>query len=165
MRRPHLEYCINAVGPYMMQDLDALEKAQRRATRLIIGFKGLPYEERLRRLNLTSLSERFKRSDLIETYKVLTKKLNINSAHFLEGNERGRTRGHRFKLSVRRAKHQIRAKVFSNRVVGIWNQLPDAVVSAASTNQFKNLLDKYQILKLCLSLPAGSNPLRTLLAA
>ena len=43
--RTHLEYCIQTEGPYMMQDLDALEKVQRRATRLSIGFKGLPYEE------------------------------------------------------------------------------------------------------------------------
>ena len=41
------------------------------------------------RLNLTSLSKRFKRGDLIETYKLLTGKLNINSVQFFEGNERG----------------------------------------------------------------------------
>ena len=32
---------------------------------------------------------------------------------------------------------------FSNRIVAIWNSLPKIVVSAESTNIFKNRLDKF----------------------
>ena len=146
--RPHLEYCIQAVGPHMVQDLQTLEKVQRRATRLVMGFNGLSYEERLRKLKLTTLKERFERGDFIETYKLLTRKLKIDPTQFFQENVQGRTRGHPLKLKVRRAKRVIRAKVFSNRIVTTWNKLPPAVVSAASTNQFKNKLDKYLASKM-----------------
>ena len=136
--RPHLEYCIQAVGPYMIQDLNALEKVQRTATKLVMGFKNLSYEERLARLKLTSMTERFKRGDLIEVYKLLSGKLNIDPSQFFEDNVDGRTRGHPHKLNVRRAKCLLRTKVFSNWVVKAWNKLPATVVLAESTNQFKN---------------------------
>ena len=45
--RPHLDYCLSAVGPYMVQDFKALEKVQRRATKLVRGIKHLSYQERL----------------------------------------------------------------------------------------------------------------------
>ena len=61
----------------MMQDLYAFEKIQRRATRLIICFKALPYKEILGRL--TSLSESFKGGDLIITYKLITTYNNIQN--------------------------------------------------------------------------------------
>jgi len=32
---------------------------------------------------------------------------------------------------------------FSNRIINIWNSLPDSVVMADTNNQFKNRLDKY----------------------
>ena len=46
--RPHLDFCVQAVGPYMRQDFSALEKVQRRATKLVRGLKFLPYPDRLR---------------------------------------------------------------------------------------------------------------------
>jgi len=53
---------------------------QRAATRLrpISGFKELSYEQRLRSTGLTTLEERRQRGDLIECYKILTGKANID---------------------------------------------------------------------------------------
>ena len=69
--RPHLEYCIQACSPSLRRDINALEKVQRRATKLVPSLRNLPYEERLRRLHLPSLEDRRIRGDMIETFKIL----------------------------------------------------------------------------------------------
>ena len=54
-----------------------------------------------------------------------------------------RTRGHRLKLQKRRSVHLARVKFFANRVVTPWNNLPEEVVMAETTNAFKAQLDKH----------------------
>ena len=46
-----MRYAIQAWSPYLRGAIDRLEKAQRRATRLVSGYKKFPYGERLRRLH------------------------------------------------------------------------------------------------------------------
>ena len=53
------------------KDSVTLENTQRRATRLVNSLKGLPYEERLKRLGLPSLEYRRLRADVIEVYKII----------------------------------------------------------------------------------------------
>jgi len=65
--RPHLDYCLSAVGPFMVQDFRALDKVQRRATKLVREIRHLPYPERLKILGIPSMEDRAKRGDLIET--------------------------------------------------------------------------------------------------
>ena len=141
--RPHLEHAIQAVGPYMSQDLKALERVQRRATKMVYQLRHLPYEERLTSLKLLSIEKRILRGDLIETYKILTGRLNLDPNQFFKLNQHTRTRGHGMKLIKRRSTHLSRLKFFANRVVTPWNELPQEVVSAESVNAFKNRLDKY----------------------
>ena len=70
--RPNMEFCIQAWSPYMVKDIEVLEKVQHRATQMVPGLKRLPYENRLRRLDIYSLTARRLRGDLIlETYKLL----------------------------------------------------------------------------------------------
>ena len=96
--RPHLEYCIQAWSPYYAKYILLLEKVQRRATKLVWGLKELSYEERLERLKLFSLEERRLRGDLIQTFKLLTGKENVDHEIFFNHSTND-LRGHSLKLS------------------------------------------------------------------
>ena len=145
--RPHLEYAVQAWNPYFSKDKDVLEKVQRRATRLISSLKGVPYNSRLRLLNLTSLELRRLRGDLIQVYKIVHGFVNLSFSDFFRFANSKITRGHCLKLQKVQSRINIRSNFFSQRVVNEWNGLPEDVVIVGSVNGFKNALDKY--FKLC----------------
>ena len=58
MVRPHLEYAVQAWCPNKISDIKLLEGVQRRFTKCIPELNKLPYEMRLKNLNLTTLETR-----------------------------------------------------------------------------------------------------------
>ena len=62
--RPTLEYCNVVYSPNFKREEDLLEKVQQRATRMFSEFSHLPYEDRLRALNLPTLIYRRQRADI-----------------------------------------------------------------------------------------------------
>ena len=65
MVRPHLEYGNIVWGPHLKGDMKAIERVQKRATRMIPALKVLRYTERLKALDLPSLEYQRKRGDMI----------------------------------------------------------------------------------------------------
>ena len=57
-------------SPYKKGDIKAIEKVQKKATKLVISLKKLPYKERILQLNLHTLKYRRLRGDMIEVYKI-----------------------------------------------------------------------------------------------
>jgi len=57
LARAHLESCIHLSSPQNKEDMDLLEQAQRRATKIIQGPEYVSYEDRLRELGLFSLEK------------------------------------------------------------------------------------------------------------
>ena len=148
--RPHLEYCSCIWSPQLKRDQDAIERIQRRATKLIPELKDLPYNTRLRQLNLPTLKFRRRRADLIETYRIMTNQHSINghcqcslcpNKELLQLSSNTHTRGHQFKLKTQ-ITTGIRKQFFSTRVTSDWNSLSQDTVTADNVNCFKSRLEK-----------------------
>jgi hypothetical protein len=140
--RPHLEYCVQAWAPHLKKDIIQLENVQKRAVNMIVGLRGQTYEDKLRELNLFSLTKRRLRGDLIETFKILKGFDKIDSTKFFTL-ATSNTRGHSLKLYKKNVNSNIRKFFFTQRVVEVWNRLPQSVVEAVSVNSFKDLLDRH----------------------
>ena len=141
--RPHLDYAVQFWSPYYRTDIDSLERVQRRMTKMIHNIRNLPYEERLKRLNLHSLERRRVRGDMIEVFKWFKgiNKGDINRVLKLSNHNRTRSNG--YKLDKFRFRKDIGKNWFGNRVVDTWNSLPNTVVSANTLDTFKNRLDTH----------------------
>ena len=141
--RPHLEYAVQFWSPCYLKDENRLEGVQRRATKLIPGFRGLSYEERLKRLDMFSLKDRRIRGDLIETFKILKNIDHINHEHFFELSSQLLTRNNGLKIKGQRFNTDLRKNFFNIRVIDFWNKLPASVVQANTIATFKDRLDKH----------------------
>jgi hypothetical protein len=139
--RPHLEYANQVWAPHLKKDIVAIENVQRRATKLIPGFKDLDYSERLRRLKLPTLAYRRLRGDMIEMYKILTGKYDPRVAKFIKMNTND-NRGHPYKIYKHHIRLDIRKYSFVHRSVNMWNSLPRGVVLAQKLHSFERQLDK-----------------------
>lgn len=148
--RPILEYAQCVWSPYYAKDIEILERVQRKVTRIPFELRNLSYQDRLRRLNLTTLRERRQRGDLIQTYKILNGYYSID-LNIYKANDNRNLRGHSKKLEKERCAKLTRRNFLINRVVYVWNGLSQNTVQAPSLNSFKNHIDKdMKILGNCL---------------
>ena len=141
--RPHLEYAVQAWSPHLRKDIEAIEKVQRRATKLPRELKELSYEERCKQLGITTLEERRQRGDMIEVFKIMKGIENIDANKFFQRNLNTR-RGHDYSIYKKQCSKDIRKYFFSQRIVNTWNKLPNSVVRAKTVNDFKNKYDKFK---------------------
>ena len=145
--RPILESAVTAWCPWERQDVDAIERVQRRATRMIPGIGKLPYVERLKICKQTTLEDRRRRGDAIEVYKMLNGRTDINvDGFFCFTSQRHDvpTRTATNKCLVgEKCRLDIRKHFFPNRVVNPWNNLPLDVREAGSVIDFKIMYDDW----------------------
>jgi len=95
-------------------------------------------------IGITSMEERRLRGDMIEVYKLLTGKEQIDHRQFFNSADiQYDLRGHEKKLAKDRSRLDSRKFFFSQRVVNGWNSLSAKVVNSESVNSFKNAYDRY----------------------
>ena len=140
--RPILEYAVPVWSPYLVKDIQLLEKVQRRASRIALGQRRqeMSYEDRCKILKWSTLEEWTLYLSLIECYKTVS---NINTldfdTYFKFGTKRTRS-NHDYKLYVKLAKCNSYKHSFFVRIVKDWNNLPKDVVEAGNFQLFKSRL-------------------------
>ena len=112
---------------------------------MVSGLEKVPYEERLKHLNLTTLKTRRIRGDLIEVFKIFKGLDDLPIEYLFQRRplEKSQLRGHPFMLETPKARLDVRRNSFSHRIVSTWNSLPPSVVGCDSLNAFKNRIDEH----------------------
>jgi hypothetical protein len=140
---PKVEYACEIWCPYFVRDIDAIEGVQRLFVRRLPGMAGLDYKARLAKLNWITLACRRIHRDLILTYKIVNKLIDLNFHEFFEFCNSASTRGHRLKLQVKRNRLDLRRHFFCNRVVKHWNRLSEETVCSRTLELFKKRVRSY----------------------
>ena len=140
--RPQLEYASVIWSPYMKKHVKKLERVQRLATRMIPQFKELPYEERLSRMELSTLEERRVRGDMITMFKITHGVDILDRENLITMASSNYLRGHQMKIVKDTCTSDIKKYSFPYRSIEKWNKLSVEVVCAASVSQMKEKLDK-----------------------
>ena len=143
--RPILEYAAPVWSPYLIKDIVALEKVQRRASRLALRQKcgEMSYEHRCSLLKWQT-EKRREFLSLVQCYKIVFGIDHLSFPDFFEFAKSTRTRAnHDYKLYLRRAVCNCYKYSFFIRIVSKWNDLPGYVVHAESLSVFKSRLKMY----------------------
>ena len=135
--RPILEYASPIWSPHLRRDIDSLEKVQRRFTKTFHNLRFLPYNIRLERLNLQSVSLRHSNLDLCTCYRLLHHLTHLDPLLFVSPRNHSVTRGHPFTLTKPIVHLNSSKYSFFSRIVDPWNALPLAVVSSLTLPSFK----------------------------
>ena len=114
--RPALEYASPVWNPWYKQNIDKLEKVQRKCLQLCS-----------KEIELDSLDKRRKFTDCVETYKFVHNQYKTPASMYFKQPAR-ELRGHSQKLMKQYSRTDIRKNFFSNRVVDTWNSLQDTTV-------------------------------------
>lgn len=141
--RPHLEYGQLIWYPYLKRQKIAIERVQRRATRMLSDCFDMTYRERLKYLQLPSLNSRRDRGDLIEMYKMYHGIIEVDFKNLFQKSKTDVTRNPEGKLFPTSPRTNTRKFSFAIRIISPWNALPRSLKFATNTNMFKNHLDTY----------------------
>ena len=135
--RPLLEFGSTVWNTEYLEDLRLLESVQRRWTKKIEGFSDLSYWQRLQTLDLYSVRGRLLRADLLKCWRIFNGKCGIKASEmFLLAPVVG-TRGHRYKIAHVFSSLECCRRFFGLRVVTIWNDLSDHLVTPNCVSSFK----------------------------
>ena len=145
--RPILEYVCPVWSPYLVKDKLAIEKVQRRASRIALGQKlrEMSYEERCILLNWNTLQHRREYLSVMECYKTV---FGLNGLDFDDHFEFCRSKNtranHPYTRQTKLAKVNSFKYSFFVRIVKDWNSLPNHLFTdEINLNKFKQGLKRW----------------------
>lgn len=150
--RPLLEYNTPVWSPQEKTLIDVIERVQRYFTRRLcfkcnINFSC--YADRLIVLNLQPLEIRRLYFDLKMVYKICNNLVDLNFTEFFEYAPRVGLRGHNYKLYKNYCRLNVFKFAFSNRIIEIWNSLPQEIVNANTVKVFDVKLKNFNLTNYC----------------
>ena len=143
--RPLIDYGSQVWSPTEGTILDKIEKLQYDYTRLIPEIRNLTYEDRLKKLGISSLQRRFERYKIFYVWKILQEQ--VPSCGITIRSEKLSRNG--LKLNIDRTDNsrigRLRDQSFQYSAPKIWNSLPIYIrnLETDSKAAFKTALDGY----------------------
>ena len=135
-----------AWSPWTEADKDCLERVQRRAVGMVTGLVGRTYEEKLRELDLCTLEERRHQLDMLQVYKILHGRDDVEKEQWFEpvgdGGMATRLAADPLNMRIPAPRLDIRKHFFSQRVPRLWNEIPATVKQAKTVAGFRNQYKK-----------------------
>ena len=139
--RPHFEYAAAVWDPYLIKDINLLEKTQRFALKVCAKNWSLSHDELLSHLQLPPLSERRSQAKLCHLFKIM---------HGLEDFPAAPVKLKELHYSTRSDNSQLLQPLYSRtsqfqhsffpHAISLWNMLPGDSVSSSSLSSFKHSL-------------------------
>ncbi len=143
--RPLLEYCSTVWNPYRKAHVSMIENVQRKFTRKVLGFRKIPYVERLGSLGLFSLELRRLQNDLCMMFQILSGKSVLEKADFFIPCENSTRAQNSMKCELTPFRLDIRGHDLSNRWICIWNNLSDDIIKSPNVSVFRRKLKKIDL--------------------
>ena len=140
---PHLEHAVQFWSSPLRQDIDKMEKIQRRATKNIPEIRNHSYHQGIQDLDLISLVQRRLRGQLIEVFKYLNRITTASARGLFDYDLNDRTRKNGAKLNVKHFNTSVAQHFYPIKIAPTWNALPNEVATSTTVNSFKNSLDKH----------------------
>ena len=113
---------------------------------MVCGLDDLSYEEKLKKVKLTSLEDRRLRGDMIQVWKFIHGKSIMDPRTFtMAATSNSRTTRHTakpFNITKKAGRLEVRRNFFTVRAVDPWNQLPTPTQDAEDIIGFKSAYDK-----------------------
>ena len=140
---------MQAESPWLLKDIEELERVQKRAVDMVIGLNGISYEEKLKQVELTSLSERRIRGDVIQVWKYIHSfsitTMNNPVIRVVKDELLRKTRHTSKQLDLIKpsARLDVRKNFFAVRCVDRWNELPKSIQEIDDLTEFKKEYDKF----------------------
>jgi hypothetical protein len=140
LARCNLEYCSSVWSPHYARDVRAIESVQRAMTKYILHFPDSSYVDRCVQLDMLPLCYRREVADLLFFHKCMYRLYDVDLDQFVDyvptnTNLRSADQG----ILLRRqlvSTESFKADYF-NRIVGVWNCLPQSLRECDNFNVFK----------------------------